>query len=425
MSQLKQSENLLPGSKGWINKYLDLVVKGKIAIELSLPENIEPESFIHAALGKTGINFGYPSSLLFGQNLDDSKWTIEEKLKLLLFEAHLFIFQLHHTEKPFDKALFKEKLLLFYGNHEARSITKLFIFFLKESKEEKLESILGDRVDIKLNLLESKFWINYVHNVFIYLDVILFHEFLSEKKKTTIYHYDDQAMNALNTIAMASYSDRVIEARERAMFKVFLASANISDAHRTVAEKRFEKGGGFKDFNGEVKKSKLAKRFYMDLAALVIYSNHDAVSEEKLFLTELCNYLGFSETELNESLAITEQFIINNHEKVPFLTDSSAVEKVYGSLSKRWVKILGRNKDKLATELKQSKELVHLIRKSATKELSKEEKELVKEQFKDIVKSMPSLAIFLLPGGALLLPLVLKVIPDLVPSAFKDNVIED
>jgi len=425
MSQLKQSENLLPGSKGWINKYLDLVVKGKIAIELSLPENIEPESFIHAALGKTGINFGYPSSLLFGQNLDDSKWTIEEKLKLLLFEAHLFIFQLHHTEKPFDKALFKEKLLLFYGNHEARSITKLFIFFLKESKEEKLESILGDRVDIKLNLLESKFWINYVHNVFIYLDVILFHEFLSEKKKTTIYHYDDQAMNALNTIAMASYSDGVIEARERAMFKVFLASANISDAHRTVAEKRFEKGGGFKDFNGEVKKSKLAKRFYMDLAALVIYSNHDAVSEEKLFLTELCNYLGFSETELNESLAITEQFIINNHEKVPFLTDSSAVEKVYGSLSKRWVKILGRNKDKLATELKQSKELVHLIRKSATKELSKEEKELVKEQFKDIVKSMPSLAIFLLPGGALLLPLVLKVIPDLVPSAFKDNVIED
>ena len=48
-----------------------------------------------------------------------------------------------------------------------------------------------------------------------------------------------------------------------------------------------------------------------------------------------------------------------------------------------------------------------------------------KEQFKDIVKSMPSLAIFLLPGGALLLPLVLKVIPDLVPSAFRDNKIEE
>jgi hypothetical protein len=38
---------------------------------------------------------------------------------------------------------------------------------------------------------------------------------------------------------------------------------------------------------------------------------------------------------------------------------------------------------------------------------------------------MPSLAIFMLPGGAILLPLVLKIIPDLVPSAFRDNEIEN
>jgi hypothetical protein len=138
----------------------------------------------------------------------------------------------------------------------------------------------------------------------------------------------------------------------------------------------------------------------------------------------LCDFLGFGEKELNESVALTEQFIINNHEKIPFLANSSSIEKVYGNLSKRWVKILGRNKDKLATELKQSKELVFLIKKSATTDLTKKEKEMVKEQFKDIVKSMPSLAIFLLPGGAFLLPLVLKVIPDLVPSAFRDNEVE-
>ena len=134
--------------------------------------------------------------------------------------------------------------------------------------------------------------------------------------------------------------------------------------------------------------------------------------------------LNLSDKEFNEGLALTEQFIINNQEKIPFLKTSSSVEKVYSSLTKRWVKILGRNKDKLAVELKQSKELVSLIRKSATKELTKEEKETVKTQFKDIVKSMPSLAIFMLPGGAFLLPLILKIIPDLVPSAFRDNEVE-
>jgi hypothetical protein len=48
----------------------------------------------------------------------------------------------------------------------------------------------------------------------------------------------------------------------------------------------------------------------------------------------------------------------------------------------------------------------------------------VKSQFKDILKSMPSLAIFMLPGGALLLPIILKLVPDLLPSAFKENDVE-
>jgi hypothetical protein len=68
--------------------------------------------------------------------------------------------------------------------------------------------------------------------------------------------------------------------------------------------------------------------------------------------------------------------------------------------------------------------LMQLIRKSTKEELSKEEKELVKSQFLDIMKSMPALAIFMLPGGALLLPIVLRIIPDLIPSAFRDNELE-
>ena len=48
----------------------------------------------------------------------------------------------------------------------------------------------------------------------------------------------------------------------------------------------------------------------------------------------------------------------------------------------------------------------------------------MKSQFKDVLKSVPSLAIFMIPGGAILLPLVLKIIPDLLPSAFKENQID-
>jgi len=415
---------LVPGSKGWINKYFDLVDKEQIKLVVDVPYGIERDRFIHAALGRTGIIYGFPSRLHFAKELDDSKWTTEEKLKLLLFESQLLVYLLNQDGKPFEKEEFIAFLVDFYGQHNASSITKLFSFFLKETKEEKIESILTKRVDIRVNFLENSFWVNYLNNVFIYLDVILFNDFLEHHKKSAFYNYDEMAMNALAAITMASYSDGMVEDAERSMFKVFLASANLSDLHREIAENRFENGTGFEDFTDHVITKLQLKRFILDLSAFVIFSNHDAALEEKDFLNKLCLFLDLTEKELNEALALTEQFIINNQEKIPFLRNISSVERVYSSLSKRWIKILGRNRDKLATELKQSKELVYLIRKSTTQDLSKEEKELVKEQFKDIVKSMPSLAIFMLPGGAFLLPLVLKVIPDLVPSAFRDNEVE-
>ena len=83
---------LQPGSKGWINKYFDLVEKNTIQLDIVCPKGVAIEHFLHVTFGHSGIIFGYPSELLFATNLDNSKWTIEEKLKLLLFESHLFIY---------------------------------------------------------------------------------------------------------------------------------------------------------------------------------------------------------------------------------------------------------------------------------------------------------------------------------------------
>jgi hypothetical protein len=86
--------------------------------------------------------------------------------------------------------------------------------------------------------------------------------------------------------------------------------------------------------------------------------------------------------------------------------------------------VLSRNKDKIALELKESRQLIALIRKSAKEDLNPEEKERMKEQLKDLAKAVPALTIFMLPGGSILMPLLLKALPELVPSAFRDNQIE-
>jgi hypothetical protein len=89
------------------------------------------------------------------------------------------------------------------------------------------------------------------------------------------------------------------------------------------------------------------------------------------------------------------------------------------------MKLISRNSKRLSKELKESKELVKLISKSAVKDLSKEEQKKMQELLLDVFKTIPSLAIFMLPGGAILLPLFVKFIPKLLPSAFDDNRIED
>ena len=83
-----------------------------------------------------------------------------------------------------------------------------------------------------------------------------------------------------------------------------------------------------------------------------------------------------------------------------------------------------KNKLRLAKEIRESKELFSLLTKSTHKQLSKEEKIKVKEQLLDICKSIPALAVFMLPGGALLLPLLIKLIPDILPSSFREDSID-
>lgn len=415
---------LHPGSKGWINKYFDLVEKGIFQLDIDCPKGIKVEHFLHLTFVQSGIVFGFASELLFANSLDSSKWTYEEKLKVLLFEAHLFVYLVNNNEEPFNKDEFIASLLRFYGKHNSYSITKIFTFFLKESNEEKLENILSKRLDIKMNIFENRVWVSYLSNVFIYLDVILYYDYKKGKKGGDFSNYSELAMNSLTAISISAFSDGTIEEQEKEMFKIFLASANLQDDKRYLALKQFKVGATFEDFSKVAHKNWLFKRFLLDISALTVLANLEAVPEEKIFLTKLCDYLRLPVRELDETLVMVGNFVLDNNKKVSFLKTNSSYEKMFGSVSRRWVKILGRNKDKLAIELKQSKELVSLIKKSATKELTKEEKEIVKTQFKDIVKSMPSLAIFMLPGGALLLPLVTKIIPDLIPSAFRDNEIE-
>ena len=71
--------------------------------------------------------------------------------------------------------------------------------------------------------------------------------------------------------------------------------------------------------------------------------------------------------------------------------------------------------------MKNNKDLVYLLAKSTHKNLDVKERKQIKKQLIELCKTIPSLTIFVLPGGSLLLPLLIKMIPQILPSTFNEN----
>lgn len=84
-------------------------------------------------------------------------------------------------------------------------------------------------------------------------------------------------------------------------------------------------------------------------------------------------------------------------------------------------KVVRENFQKIVEEWRESEEMLTILRKYSSRQpVTVAEKRFALAQMRDIVRVVPALAIFLLPGGALLLPLLAKALPwSLLPSAFQ------
>lgn len=89
-----------------------------------------------------------------------------------------------------------------------------------------------------------------------------------------------------------------------------------------------------------------------------------------------------------------------------------------------WLRlVVARNRMAVWQELSQSDEMLRLMwRYARMRGLSDEEKAKVRAQLLDLAKVVPALGIFMLPGGAVLLPLLARALPwDLLPSSFMEQ----
>lgn len=411
---------LNPGSSKWLSKYFELVESKEISLSIDKPKNIRQLDFVHSKLFHSGVSFGYPISFLFTPQENTVSWTISEKLKVLLLESLIFIYL--QKNKSFSPEQFERSLLDFYAQYQESKSASVFKFFVHDSNRSKLEKVLNKRVYVEKSLT-NLLWVNYLNNSLVYLDILGYKLFL-EKQESTPQTYVNYVHTVMRLIVAASQSDGTIEPTEKTLFDVFLASSNLNTKEKQYYTDLLRNNSeriNVADIIKVREAEPLFHRFLLDVALLLVYSDLHAMEDEVSFLNELCKYLNLSPAHLRQSMVLVESFVLQNNHKISFLRESTSYDRLYESFAKKWVKILGRNRKKLAQELSQNKELILLVNKSLTEELTNEEKDKVKNQFKDVIRTMPALAIFMLPGGALLLPIILKIIPDLVPTAFRSN----
>lgn len=150
---------------------------------------------------------------------------------------------------------------------------------------------------------------------------------------------------------------------------------------------------------GLKKRSVLEKKFVLDICCLAVWDDKKLDADEWAFLQKTEASLGLPKKTLEDSIQTLKEFSFNNAPKIKLFEYSHPVKQLYKQSTSTVKLLVLRNKNRLLTELNESGELLRLLSQSTLRELSTEEKQKVKTQLLDICKTVPSLTIFLLPGG--------------------------
>ncbi len=399
-----------PSAPDWILKFLNLFEKNELI------GNYNNEHDFYKALKQTGFIYGVSVSALPKKSLGTLKHTKEELTKINLFHALLFQFFQENKTSSNEDAI--NNILSFYQQLEKGKTGFFHKFSLSQSPSNTLEHILSARLQVA-NSLFKRNSISLLTYSLLYLDVLAYKKWQKDCDSAKKYYRQQEAI-ALTACFYTLKSKKKKSKYDKLLIELFETSSEyIID----------EKEGSFATFLESLNyldndKDSLERKYILDLCSLTVWEDLKLDNTEQQFLQQLLVTLNLSEKELEDSLSALDYFSKKYTEKILLFEYSHPVKQFYKQSSSTVKLLIIRNKDRLARELEESGELMVLLGQSTLRDLSAEEKTKVKEQLLDVCKSIPSLTIFLLPGGGVLLPLLVKFIPKLLPSSFQENRIQ-
>jgi hypothetical protein len=169
--------------------------------------------------------------------------------------------------------------------------------------------------------------------------------------------------------------------------------------------------------------SEALRRFALTQVLLAALVDNRFEAGEVAFVERLAQTVGVDAGALAQLEVEVSDFYRGHQHALAALRLAETPEGLPHALTTRLEAAVVDNLDRLLHEIGKTGELAQLLAKASVGgTLSPVEKAKVRNQLVDLAKTIPALAIFAAPGGMLLLPILLKLLPfNLLPSSFVDE----
>jgi hypothetical protein len=396
-----------PSTPGWIDKFF---IEQKFSKETVSKTT---DSFYNK-VRDTGFIYGHIIRLETINTIETKGWFKEEISKVALLNTLYDIYCL--TKQDINPDNFIVQALTFYNQMNPQGFNIFKKILPKNAPSLNLEKIINERVQTNDTII-SKNFSHLVTNALLFIDILAFRQYLihGEIPEKYLKKIEETIVNVV-TLGLKVKSNK--SQYDDLLIKLFEASIRYSKFSKVSVQ-------SLEMLQLDYFTNELEKYYLIDIAGMALWSDGIIENNEAYFLHSLAESLSISDDFVNQSINSTNAFITTHKKDIPYFNYSNPVKHFYDQTTQSVITLISRNKNRLIREIVQSKELMLLLAHSTHRDLNEKEKKKIKKQLLDICKTIPSLTIFLLPGGSLLLPILIKFIPTLLPSSFNENLEEN
>lgn len=409
-----------PHEKGWLKTYLEFR-KDLLKDLTTRKRDAHPEHSLYRVLQPTGLMYG---QTVTGVDMPDMEgWNEKDKMKILLAESLVsssLLFNDTPVTNPDDlsNAVMKavENIGNFYNNIFPEMATPATTLFgRKKTAMELAEKILEKRIELTSEL-EGNFWAYFFHNSLLFLDIYIFGQWIHTNADRIVadffrYERDELRFSVVKVIAAASHANKEVAFEEKRLFDLFLSSTDLPAEKRKEALKIFNKGILIEEMNLPAENSWILKKYFLEMAILTLWADKKVEDDELAFLRAFCRYLNFSEEDLENSMIAVEGFVLEHWAHLERLQNRQDFQQVSEQFIERVSAIAEKNKGRLMKELTASEDILNLIKKARSNELTPSEKERMRTELIQVLRTIPTFVIVSLPQRFLTLPILLKILP--------------